>query len=130
MIKNEINQIIKDYARHNLSLREPERKRVSNEYERLSSFLKNRVFQNGSYARYTSTTPVNDLDIIYVLPKEVQERFAKADIDPSKLDINNILETLAAELAKEYTEATIKIQPHSVGIYFGNEDDFSIRPAF
>ena len=27
-------------------------------------------FQNGSYARFTSTTPVNDLDVIWQVPDE------------------------------------------------------------
>lgn len=127
MTKNEINQIIADYVRHKLSPRKPERDRISIEYDRLKAFLQGRAFQNGSYARFTSTTPVNDLDVIYILPEETYKGVAEAAIQPSELDINNILETLALELKKEYgAEATIKVQPHSVGIYFGSDGDFSI----
>ena len=93
MTKIEINQILKDYIKHNLSPRKPERERISKEYERLSDFLgKERTFQNGSYARFTSTTPVNDLDIFYELPEESYRLILEKRIDPSELDINNILQ--------------------------------------
>lgn len=127
MTKNEINQIVKDYIRHNLSPGKPERERISYQYERLKTFVGGRTFLNGSYARFTSTTPVNDLDVIYELPEETYKRFAEQVIQPNELDINNILESLANQLENEYREeATIKVQPHSVGIFFGSEDDFSI----
>lgn len=127
MTKNDINQIIANYARHNLSPTKKERDYISTKYEELKSFLEGRTFQNGSYARFTSTTPVNDLDVIYVLPEVVSQSFAKMLLESRELDITNILESLAGKLNKLYAgKAQVKSQPHSVGIYFGNEDDFSI----
>jgi len=129
MIASELEAILQDYAREHLSPKTAERAEISRKYNQLKDFLQQRTFQNGSYARHTSTTPVNDLDVIYELPDEVREsvRIAKAAIDPSKLDIKDIIASLAKELQKFYgTSATIKPQPHSVGIYFGSEEDFSI----
>jgi len=127
MDDSRIEEILTDYIRHNLSPTFEERKNISEKYEELKSFLEGRTLQNGSYARFTSTTPVNDLDVIYILPESVSKAIAEATIDPNELDITDILGTLAKALRKAYpNNVDIKEQPHSVGIYFGSEDDFSI----
>lgn len=135
MTPDKIESILVDYTKKNLSPTEDEQDVISKRYEELSEFLERRTIQNGSYARHTSTTPVNDLDVIYELPAEVLKNvlLAEAKIDTSKLDIFYIIESLAEQLKDLYgSSATIKHQPHSVGVYFGSENDFSIDvvPAF
>lgn len=135
MIPDKIESTLVEYAKENLSPTEDERDDISKRYEELKEFLEGRTLQNGSYARHTSTTPVNDLDVIYELPPEVLKSIflAEAKIDTSKLDIKRIIESLAGQLEDLYgSSAKVKPQPHSVGIYFGSETDFSIDvvPAF
>lgn len=123
----QIDQIIADYVRANLSPKKPERDIISKRYEQLESMLSGRTFQNGSYARHTSTTPVNDLDVFYILPESVRKMVLEKAINPEELTIDNILDDLAEALGKEYgNEAKIITQPHSVGIFFGSKNDFSI----
>ncbi len=132
------NSQFQNYAQKNLSPTGDERKFISKEWERVKSFLKGENFQSGSYARFTSITPVNDLDGIWVLPENLMvkvfnEKVVKKSttIDPEKdLQIHNIIEDLAKELEKKYKEEGVKVkvepQSHSVGIYFSDKDDFSI----
>jgi len=129
MIDNNLEPLIANYAKNRLSPTELERSTISARYEQLQEFLTGRTFQSGSYARFTSTTPVNDLDVIYVLPDEILKlaRTAQATVDPAKLDIRRIVESLAEQLRRHYgTTATVEAQPHSVGIFFGKKHDFSI----
>lgn len=127
MTKVQIDQIVADYARINLSPRKPERDMITKRYEQLKGILAGQTFQNGSYARHTSTTPVNDLDVFYILPESVRRLVVEARIKPEELTIENILQDLAQALRKEYMdEAQVVVQPHSVGIFFGSKDEFSI----
>lgn len=127
MTRNEINQICVDYIRQNLSPTKRERDFISSKYGELKKILQGRTFQNGSYARHTSTTPVNDLDVFYVIEDEKYPGVAEEIVANRNLDISNILEDLAELLRKAYRdEARIKVQPHSVGIFFGDDDQFSI----
>lgn len=127
MTHSAIDDIIQAYVRANLSPKPPERALVEKRYDELQSILEGQTFQTGSYARHTSTTPVNDLDVFYILPESILKKIAEAKISPSELDIDDILTTLAEALRKQYgTAARIVAQPHSVGIFFGREDEFSI----
>ena len=128
MTKSDINQIVVDYIRYNLSPTKRERKSISSKYEELKTILKaERTLQNGSYARYTSTTPVNDLDVIYILSEEEYPDIAEAVAVSRDLDVTKILEELAELLREAYPDhVRIEVQPHSVGIFFGNDDEFSI----
>jgi len=71
MIDNDLEPLVAGYAKAHLSPTDPERSVISTRYDQLQRFLNGRTFQSGSYARFTSTTPVNDLDVIYVLPDEM-----------------------------------------------------------
>ena len=128
MNPDRLESIVQQYVRDRLSPTKRERRDISKRYQQLRDCLQERTFQSGSYARFTSTTPVNDLDVIYVLPEEITARLAVAKrVDPSKLDLERIIETLADELRRFYgSSASVREQPHSVGIYFGREDEFSI----
>lgn len=137
MEKEKINSVIAGFIRNNLSPKNEEKKMISDKYEQICGLLVgNEIFQNGSYARFTSTTPVNDLDIIWVIPRSIIDEklrtfgLSEKAIDPSKLQLSDILTDLAEKLKKEYKKiderVTIKPQTHSVGIYFGAENEFSI----
>lgn len=123
----DFDQIISSYVKANLSPKGPEHEMITSKYGELKDILSERTFQSGSYARHTSTTPVNDLDVFYEIPEENRKSVVEARISPAELEIDNILETLGDALAKRYgTDARVEVQDHSVGIYFGTEDDFSI----
>lgn len=137
MEKEKINSIIADYIRKNLSPTDKEQKMISREYAEIGSLLiGNEIFQTGSYARFTSTTPVSDLDIIWVIPRSILDNklntfgVSNKAIDPKDLKLADILQDLSEKLKSEYKkigrQVNIKPQTHSVGIYFGNEDEFSI----
>lgn len=127
MTKKETNQIILDFIRHNLSPTKREREFISTKYAELEDILRGDTFQNGSYARHTSTTPVNDLDVFYVISLNEYPDIAEAVAEHRDLDVSNILEDLAKVLREAYPqEVRIEVQPHSVGIFFGEDDEFSI----
>ncbi len=99
---------------------------VQQEYERLSKILEGKIFQSGSYARFTAITPLNDLDVIWVLPEESKRQISSGD-----LNLNNILNDLVEKLEAEYKILGIKIkaktQTRSVKIEFvDKEGDFKI----
>lgn len=135
MKKDSLNTIIISYMRDHLSPLEKERKMISDRYEQLCNFLSGNCFQSGSYARFTSTTPVNDLDVIWIIPKNFFEGSAvkevEGKIDPNHLDPSKILSQLAKDLEDNYKKSGQQVrivpQSHSVGIYFGKTDEeFSI----
>jgi hypothetical protein len=124
------NEIIKQFAIDNCSPKDKERFFVSGkdgmggEYNRIKSFLgASNIFQSGSYARHTAITPLNDLDIFYVLPEQIQFKSVAAT--------KNFLEGIATDLRKKYQQNNIQVkietQSHSVCINFPNkEGDFTI----
>lgn len=127
MTENEINIAIENYVREKLSPKQEERNFISERYQEFSKMLEGENFQSGSYARFTSITPVNDLDVIWVLPS----RFLQKIVKPEDLDPTDLLQDLARALEGEYKKLKMNVrirpQSHSVGIYFGkSDDDFSI----
>jgi hypothetical protein len=134
MKRDTINGILNAFIRANLSPTLTERAMVSREYEFLCGLVGGVCFQSGSYARFTSTTPVNDLDVIWQVPPtalgpEIQRKLAQGQ-DPGLFDPSAVLKQQAAKLRAAYLAAgkpvTIIVQSHSIGIYFGTKDDFSI----
>ncbi len=123
-----LNSNIDNYVRENISLNEDQRNYISDRYNELKNLLiGNEIFQSGSYARGTAIIPINDLDVIWVIPNDVM----KKAVDPNNLDPSDILQDLATRMYDEYKKnnknVRIKAQSHSVGIYFGETDDeFSI----
>lgn len=99
---------------------------VQQEYERLKKILEGNIFQSGSYARFTAITPLNDLDVIWVLSENSKKQISSGD-----LNLGNILNDLAKKLEYEYKKLGINVkteaQTRSVKIEFVNEDgDFTI----
>ncbi len=91
------------------------------------TFHVQRDFLSGSYARWTKTKPLKDVDIFCVLGGEDQ-KFRKQD--PSV-----ILNEVKRLMAKEYGEDNVQIQTRSVGVAFKNAADeevmsFDVVTAF
>jgi len=64
-----------------------------------------------------------------VLPEEILEqvRTVRQAVDPARLDIRSIVDSLADQLRRLYSAtASVQTQPHSVGVFFGKKHDFSI----
>lgn len=110
---NNTNQIFEKFIRENLYPTPKEREFISEKYNELKDKIlpsNIHVFQSGSYARTTACTPVWDLDII-------------CDVDNPE----EYMPSLIKLLRDAYKDrARIKEQTHSIGIYFGRDEDFSI----
>ena len=61
-INNHKNSIISNFVRENCSPVRHERKFAQDEFYFLNKILIGSIFQSGSYARFTSISPLNDLD--------------------------------------------------------------------
>lgn len=127
MKKSSLNTIVVGYIRNHLSPLQKERDFITKRYGELSTMLQGKTFQSGSYARFTTITPVNDLDMIWIIERTIVQK----TIDPNSLDFPNLLSDLAQRLRGEYQKlgiaVRIKAQSHSIGIYFGKTDEeFSI----
>jgi predicted nucleotidyltransferase len=87
-------------------------------------------FLSGSYARYTKTKPLKDVDIMYVLHDD--ERKAYRDNQPP----TKILDEVERILIDEYGRDNVKQQRRSVSVKFpvtGGEErvvSFDVVPAF
>ncbi|TBR21963.1 MAG: hypothetical protein EPO10_29020 [Reyranella sp.] len=134
MKKDVLNGILNALIRDRLSPTPTERTRISTEYEFLCAVVGGVCFQSGSYARFTSTTPVNDLDVIWQVPESALDREVirksfgpngSAQYDPS-LVLARLAEKLKAAYRATGRNVTVMPQSHSVGIYFGSKEDFSI----
>lgn len=67
MIKNKFNSKLREYAK-TLSPKQTERDLINNIYESFNDLCGVvNCIQIGSYPRFTATTPVHDLDILYVI---------------------------------------------------------------
>lgn len=136
MEKENVNSILTSYVRENLSPTKEERLMVSRKYDEICRLLVgDQIFQSGSYARFTAITPVSDLDIIWVIPQSVLEKKIRIPqttkaVNPHELKLSDILVDFAKKLEDEYIRigqrVKVKSQTRSVGVYFGEEDEFSI----
>lgn len=107
-----LNIAIESFIRDNLYPTQKERDFVSEKYQELRDILPTEfsIFQSGSYARKTANTPIGDLDII-------------CDSDNPQESIPVLYKLL--EEAYRW-KARVKLQTHSIGIYFWEDDEFSI----
>lgn len=87
-------------------------------------------FLSGSYARYTKTKPLKDVDIMYILHEDEREKYRTGQ-QPTK-----ILNKVERILADEYGAANIRQQRRSVSVKFPATGDdervvsFDVVPAF
>lgn len=130
MRKSDINVAFRDYVRSHLSPTADERKFVSAVYEAVQNVLAQaNCLQIGSYPRFTSVSPIHDLDVLYNLGAW------KTSPDPSSA-LAQLESTLKAQF-KNPTGYTVKIarQTHSVTIGFvkaNSEEVFAVDvvPAY
>ena len=99
-----------------LELNDKERKNASKRHNEVRDYLGskfgiNRSFLTGSYARYTKTKPLKDIDIFFVLNESERDYRSK----PPSI----ILSDFETALAKKYGHAAVRRQSHSVGVDFG-----------
>lgn len=99
-----------------LELNEKEQKNASSRHKEVRDFLDTkfevaRSFLTGSYARYTKTKPLKDIDIFFEL-KEDEEDYRSQS--PSV-----VIGDFHDALAKEYGDDAIRKQRRSVGVDFG-----------
>lgn len=124
--EKKLDSTISSFIRDFYSPTKEEKFFVQQEFERLNKILEGKIFQSGSYARFTAITPLNDLDVIWVLSEELKKQISSGD-----LNLNNILNDLAGKLEAEYKKIGIQIeatqQTRSVKIKFiDKKGDFTI----
>lgn len=130
MKKSEFNVLFRKYVKDNLSPKPEERQLISDIYAAVQNVLgADHCLQIGSYPRFTSVTPVHDLDILYIIGK-------RESTDPNPV---SVLNELARELNKGFVNPTkynleIEHQTHSITLKFlnGKEEIFSVDvvPAY
>jgi Adenylyl/Guanylyl and SMODS C-terminal sensor domain len=129
MKKEELNSLLKEYAKNNLSPTKLERKLASDLFESVKKAIGESCLLTGSYARFTSTRPIHDIDILYIAGE-----FAPQNIEPQK-----VLDELEKMLADGFVSPIelsyiISVQSHSITISFSEdrEEKFAVDivPAF
>lgn len=129
MKKDKFNLKFREYARL-LSPKITERDLIGKVYQSFNDlFGVNNCIQIGSYPRFTSVTPVHDLDVLYFL----------GDWNENSHNPSTALQNLNSKISKEYKNPTnystkISLQTHSVTVLYlnGNEEIFSVDivPAY
>jgi hypothetical protein len=113
MKKQDLNNLLRDYAKNNLSPTKEEQDLASNLYGAFKSAIGQNCFLAGSYARFTAIRPLHDLDIIVVAGK----------FDPNNLNPQAILSGLQRTIQSNFQNPTkyqmkILLQTHSITISF------------
>lgn len=113
MTKDKFNAKLREYSR-TLSPTTSERDLVNKIYQSFNDlFGINNCIQIGSYPRFTSVTPIHDLDILYILGA-----WNEANHRPS-----TVLQNLFNQISSSYTNPTaytakVSLQTHSVTVDF------------
>lgn len=99
-----------------LELNKREQENASQRQNEVRDYLKtkfgiDRSFLTGSYARYTKTKPLRDIDIFFVL-KEAEKHYRSKD--PSV-----ILDDFHSALADKYGHSAVRKQSRSINVDFG-----------
>ncbi|HWA15274.1 MAG TPA: CBASS oligonucleotide cyclase [Gemmatimonadales bacterium] len=93
-------------------------------------FAREEDFLSGSYARYTKTKPLKDVDIVYVLHDDERGEYRTGHL-PGK-----VLSKVEAILVDEYGRDNVRVQRRSVSVQFPATGDdervvsFDVVPAF
>lgn len=115
MKKDDINSILRPWITENLSPKEIERLDISVTYQKIKDILGDGCILMGSYARFTSITPVKDIDILYRLPSETTLPFS-----PSKL-LQQLKQLLESEWTDKSNIPILTLQSHSLKMEFSNK---------
>lgn len=130
MKKEEFNNLFRTYARESLSPTSDERIFITDLYEDICIALNNNCIQIGSYPRFTSITPLHDLDVLYILGD------MSSFIDTPTTTLQSLKNHLQSYFHKQTKyKLQISLQTHSVTISFlgqKNEEYFAIDvvPAY
>jgi hypothetical protein len=129
MKKETIDNRLREYVRKHLSPAQVERDLVSQLFESFKSALGDTCFLIGSFARFTASRPVHDLDILFVA----------GEFDPTALNPKATLDRLGSMIRNGFRNPTkyqtrISSQTHSITISFieGGTEVFAVDvvPAF
>lgn len=118
MRKDEISNALRNFARNYLSPKDSERAFVSEVYSAVQDALgEKNCLQIGSYPRFTSITPLHDLDVLYVLGDQ-----DRGDLNASRalIGLQNILQRRFRNTSCHTIE--ISLQTHSITIAFKEGD--------
>lgn len=99
-----------------LELNDKEQVNASARHTEVRNFVRSKFdidndFLTGSYARYTKTKPLKDIDIFFVM-KESEKTYRNKPA-------GDVLEAYKAELIKEYGRDAVRRQSRSINVDFG-----------
>jgi hypothetical protein len=129
MKRDDLNAKLRDYARSQVSPTQAERDLVSKLYSSIRETLGASCYLIGSYARFTASRPMHDVDVLFVA----------GDFNPKQIAPQPILLWLHRKLSREFKNPTpyrieISQQTHSVTVCFmdNQTEKFAIDvvPAF
>jgi hypothetical protein len=113
MDKQSINNLLVEHIKNNLSPNEKERALASKIYISIKDVLGEGCMLTGSYARLTSTTPINDIDILYRLDLNEITHY-----NPN-VHLNQLKQTIEKAINdKKILQATVALQTHSITLDF------------
>ena len=129
MRKTDYNALFREYVKSNLSPTQSERDFFAGVYDAFKTTLSNNCILIGSYARFTASRPLHDLDILFIAGR----------FDPNNLHPQDILTDLHNNIQKNFKnptkyQFTISQQTHSITVSFieKGEEKFAVDvvPAF
>ena len=129
MKKSELTSLLREYVKNNLSPTKIEQDLVTSLYAAFKSALGDGCLLIGSYARFTASRPLHDLDILFVDGK----------FDPNNLHPQTILTNLQNNIQKNFQNPTkyqtkISQQTHSITVSFfeNGQEKFAVDivPAY
>lgn len=123
---NNHNSWLVQFSMDNFALLPEEKELAKGKYKEVKSLLEGETFLSGSLGRHTAGTPLNDMDIIWVLDQKSD--IYLSSISQGEIDIDKVIDQLEELLKDQYKGTSVKVEKgeHSVGIYFsGDRDSFS-----
>lgn len=102
--------------KHRLELNQREQDNASERHKEVREWVREKFaiesdFLTGSYARYTKTKPLKDIDIFFVM-KDSERHYRN---EPA----GNVLDDYRAHLVKKYGEKAVRRQSRSINVDFG-----------
>ncbi len=119
MKKYKINNYFIEHIKAKLSPTEEERMLASKIYDDIKKVLGNKCILTGSFARFTATTPMKDIDILYILDLKDIYSYNENILVAVKEEIMDAIKE------KQLPQADVNIQTHSITLEF-KEIPFSV----
>lgn len=129
MQKSELVSLLREYVKNNLSPTKEEQDLVTNLYAAFKATLGSGCLLIGSFARFTASRPLHDLDILFV----------DGEFDPNNLHPQTILTDLKNNIQNNFQNPTkyqtkISQQTHSITVSFveNGQEKFAVDivPAY